>query len=314
MDAGLDWRRLELKLREYNLEKRQGRRIPSPGKCIYCRREPVPPTKLTDEHVVPFAIGANTIIFHDCCCEECARTIQRYEQEVLLKQLGNFRRQIDAPSRTKPKKRPTHANVRFKEVDDKGGDLRQLGLRSIPIANLPLTLSLWKLPEPRIMRPGATPDCDQGRPWYHCDDTDALQRLCRKVAEETGSKHVAMEIGAVNRNHFLRFLAKTAHAYAVAELGLEAFKPRLTDIILNREDDISKYVGGYYGPPPPGSALENLVNVHVGQAVEGPGKGQIAVALQFYPALGSPTYSVIVGESQIDLDECLFDQGYDVSS
>ncbi|ESX63851.1 hypothetical protein X759_33195 [Mesorhizobium sp. LSHC420B00] len=302
-----------MKLREYDLEKGQGRRIPSPGGCIYCRRVPIPPAKLTNEHVIPFAIGANAIVFLDGSCEECARTIQRYEQEVLLKQLGNFRRQIDAPSRTKPKKRPTHANVSFKEVDDRGQDLRHLGLRTIPIANLPLALSLWQLPEPRITRPSAIPGDDNGRPWYYCDDKETVQKLCREVAEETGSKNVAMEIGAVNRPHFLRFLAKTAHAYAVAELGLDVFEPTLTDIILNREDDISKYVGGYYGPPPPGSAPENLVNAHIGRAVERPGKGLITVALQFYPSLGSPTYSVIVGKSLIDMNEHAFDQGYDVA-
>lgn len=303
-----------MKLRKYDLEKGEGRRIPSPGKCIYCRHTPIHPDKLTNEHVVPFAIGANSIIFLNASCEGCARTIQPYEQEVLLKQLGNFRRQIDAPSRTKPKKRPTHANVSFKEVDDQGCDMRHLGQRSIPVGDLPLVLSLWQLPEPRIVRPDASPGDDTGQPWYHCDDKEAVQKLCRSVAEETNSKKVAMEIGVVNRSHFLRFLAKTAHAYAVAELGLDSFEPTLIDIILNRKHDISKFVGGYYGPRPPGSSPENIVNAHIGQAVDGPGKGLIAAALQFYPLLHSPIYSVIVGKTLIDMEEHLFDIGYDVSA
>jgi hypothetical protein len=302
-----------MKLREYDLDKGEGRRIPSPGKCIYCRRVPIHPAKLTDEHVVPFAIGANSIVFLDASCEECASTIQPYEQEVLLKQLGNFRRQIDAPSRTKPQKRPTHANVSFKEVDDQGRDMRHLGRRSVPIAALPLALSLWQLPEPRILRPAAIPGDDIGQPWCYCNDKKTVDKLCRSVAEETNSKNVAIEIGKVNRSHFLRFLAKTAHAYAIAELGIDSFKHALIEIILNREHDISKFVGGYHGPPPPVSAPENLVNAHIGQAVDGPGKGLIVAALQFYPLLNSPIYSVIVGNPLIDMEEHRFDIGYDVS-
>ena len=300
-----------MKLRAYDLEKGQGRRIPSLGVCIYCQR-PLPPEQLTDEHVIPFALGANSSIFLKASCQDCARTIQPYEQDVLLKQLGNFRRQIDAPSRTKRKKRPTHANVTFKEVDNDGCDLRPLGERNIAIAELPLALSLWQLPEPRIMRPHAVPGDDEGRPWFFCDDETTVRALCRRVADETGSRHVALEIGAVNRTNFLRFLAKTAHAYAVAELGLDAFEPLLIDIVLDREHDISRYVGGYYGPPPPGAAPENLVLAHIGQAVEGPGAGLLTVALQFYPLLGSPIYSVIVGRTIIDMDAQAFDIGYDV--
>ena len=303
-----------MKMREYHLDKGHGRRIRSLGQCIYCGLIPSHPAKLTDEHVVPFAISANSIIFRGASCEGCARIIQHYEQEVLLKQLGNFRRKIDAPSRTKKNKRKTHADVSFKEVDDRGVDVRQLGQRAILICELPLALSLWQLPEPRIMRTNVTLDDDVGSIWYHCNDDCAVQNICRKVAEETGSRNVAIEIGTVNRTHFLRFLAKTAHAYATAELGINAFSSTLIDIILNRDQDISKYVGGYYGPRPPGDAPENLMTAHIGQATEGPGKGLVTVVLQFYPLLKTPIYSIIVGRPTIDIDNRSFDLGYDVNT
>ena len=302
-----------MKLRSYESARGEGRRIRSLAKCIYCLRLPREVGELTDEHVIPFAISANSIIFLQASCRQCARKIQPYEQDVLLKQLGNFRRQIDAPSRTRPKKRRRHANVKFKEVDARGQDIRPLGDHSIPIAELPLALCLWQLPEPRIIRPNAFSGDDTGRPWYRCYEDAALNKLCRKIADKTGSKNVAIEIGLVSRESFLRFLAKTAHAYAVAELGLNAFEPFLTDIILNAEPDITQFVGGYGGPPPPGRDPESVMSAHIGQLSKGPYKEWITVVLQFYPALDTPMYSVIVGKAMIDMNHHAVDMGYDVS-
>lgn len=280
-----------MKLSEYDLDKHEGQRIPSPGRCIYC----LSTEDLTDEHVIPFALGANTVIFRHASCKRCAQIIQKYEQDVLRRQLGVFRAKVDSPSRTKPKNRPTHTNLHFVEVDDQGRAMRDLGRRSIPIADVPLTLSLWQLPEARIMRSDAEAGDDDGRLWTYCDEATA-NKLVLTVAEETKSRHIAVEVGTVNRNHFLRFLAKTAHAYAVSELGLDAFRPFLKDIILNESHDLTKYVGG--GSPEAPHLIDpaHTVLLTLGQAKEGLGNGLVAVRLQFYPLLKSPAYVVIVGE------------------
>ena len=78
--------------------------------------------------------------------------IQRYEQEVLKKQLGTFRLQVDAPSRTKRKDRPTNVELPFVEVDDRRAFVRDLGSRSFSFNDAPLILNLWQLPEPRLFR------------------------------------------------------------------------------------------------------------------------------------------------------------------
>nr|WP_242154360.1 HNH endonuclease [Sphingomonas sp. BAUL-RG-20F-R05-02] len=273
---------------EFNLDRYEKRVIVSPGLCIYCVRV-LPPDELTDEHVIPYALGHNTLVFHKSSCKTCAAIIQRYEQEVLKKQLGTFRLQVDAPSRTKAKDRPTSVELPFAEVDDQGVFLRDLGTRSFRLGDAPLALSLWQLPEPRLFSDDADDGGDNGRPWSYVE-MPAASRIIDEVRDETGARHVAMKIGEVNRSHFLRFLAKTAHAFAVAELGIDGFNPCLTDIILDREDEMSDYVGGTFpstdGPIPP--EITTIL------AIGGVGD-LVAVRIQFYHVLGSPAYAVVVG-------------------
>src|SRR3546814_9351920 len=87
------------------LYKSENIRLPSPGQCIYCGNSK---SNLRHEHVIPYALAANTMILEKSCCETCQNVIQRYEQEVLKKQLGVFRTQVDAPSRSRKKERITH--------------------------------------------------------------------------------------------------------------------------------------------------------------------------------------------------------------
>jgi hypothetical protein len=286
-----------MRLSEYDLDKHEGQRVPSPGRCIYC----LGTDNLTDEHVIPFALGANTIIFRDASCRKCAETIQPYEQEVLRKQLGVFRAQVDAPSRNKKKSRIRHADLKFVEIDDDGRAIRDLGKRNYPIEEVPLTLALWQLPEASKLKPETEAEDDHGKPWAYCDMVVA-QKLNQSVAAETGSRHTAVEVAEVNRGHFLRFLAKTAHAFAVAALGLDAFRPFLKDIILNCSDDFSKYVGGGPRAAPHEVDPSTTTLLTIGQVDDGPAKGLIVVRLQIYPQLGSPAYIVIVGEPLADIE------------
>lgn len=285
-----------MKLSEYDIDKHEGRRVPSPGRCIYC----IGTDDLTDEHIVPFALGAHSIVFRDASCKRCAETIQPYEQEVLLKQLGVFRAQVDAPTR-RPKSRARHADLRFVEVDGSGAAIRDLGTRTYLLEEVPLTLALWQLPEASILRPELEAEDGHGNPWAYCDRPVA-QKLAQIVAAETGSQHVAVEVAKVRRDHFLRFLAKTAHAFAVAVLGLDSFRPFLTDIILCRSSDFSKYVGGGPQAAPHEVDPSTTTLLHVGQVDGGPAGGLVAVRLQIYPQLGSPAYVVIVGEPKADVE------------
>src|SRR3546814_20200040 len=102
-----------MRLDVHELYKSENIRLPPPGQCIYCGNSK---SNLRHEHVIPYALAANTMILEKSCCETCQNVIQRYEQEVLKKQLGVFRTQVDAPSRSRKKDRITHVRSEERRV------------------------------------------------------------------------------------------------------------------------------------------------------------------------------------------------------
>lgn len=290
-----------MKLEVHELYESEVIRLPSPGQCIYCGdRE----AALRNEHVIPYALAANMMILEKSCCETCQNIIQRYEQEVLKKQLGVFRAQVYAPSRTKKKDRITHVHVQFVEVDEAGKFIRDLCTRPVPIDELPLAIHLWQSPMPRRLRSPLTPRQEQGKPWSfaHRDD---INTLCEKIREETGANHVAYKSGQVSRLHYLRSLAKTAHAFTTAQYGLDAFEPFLLDLILCRSDDVAEFVGDDPFAPPIVSTEGHTLQIFLGEPMGGAEQGLIAARFQLYPSLGSPAHLVVVGKAKIDIQKRL---------
>lgn len=279
-----------MKLTEFDLEQRRSRRIPSPGRCIYCG---VVGVQLTDEHVIPFALGANSLVLEKSCCSDCQKIIQKYEQEVLKKQLGVFRAQVDAPTRNR-KDRPSDVIMHFVEVNEHGQPMRNLGKRRVTQAEAPLMISLWSSPLPELLNPRGAWSASVGEPWTYVD-RQAVSSIVKRVAEETGAKHVAVKVGEVNRQHYLRSLAKMAHAYATAEMGLGAFDPLLVDLILCRRDDVETFVGDLPHESPFDADETHTLQIAVGEPLDGPGRGYIVARIVLYPTLGSPVHVVILG-------------------
>lgn len=287
-----------MKLDIHDLGKSDSIRLPSQGKCIYCGSGKY---ELRDEHVIPYALAANTMILEKSCCETCQNVIQRYEQEVLKKQLGIFRAQVDAPTRNK-KDRPKAVDLQFVEVDDKGQVMGDLGIRSIAVADLPLAIHLWQSPMPRRLRSALAPEQELGKPWWFAD-RDEINALCGKVRVETGANHIAYKSGQVSRLHYLRSLAKTAHAFAAARLGLDAFEPFLLDLILCRSDDVAEFVGDDAFEAPVEGSVSHIVEIFLGEAIGGPERGLLCARFQLYPALGSPAHLVVVGKAKVDIQK-----------
>lgn len=294
-----------MKLDEYDIDNDPARRIPSPGKCIYCGALDVP---LTEEHVVPYALGKNALILEGSCCDHCQRTIQRYEQEVLKKQLVVFRAMVHAPTRNK-KDRPKAITLALIEHDEAGQFVRDLGDREIPIADGPLILNLWQSPPPAILGEEIDPRVVKDEPWRHVEST-VVDPILLKAAEELGVARVGFRHTAVNRLHYLRFLAKTAHAYVAAMIGIDAFEPFLLDLILDRSDDLGQFVGDVPGVASLEGATEHSFKITLGRtpASLGPAGGLICVFMQLWGDLGSPPHLVVVGRPRIDLD-AVFEQG-----
>ena len=285
-------------LREYDVDNAPARRLPSPGKCIYCDAIGV---ALNEEHVIPYAIGKNATILEGACCDACQKIIQRYEQEVLKKQLGVFRAMVEAPTRNK-KDRPKFVTLPLVEHDEREQSLRELGDRLIPIEDGPLILNLWKSPPPRILGEKIDPTCAEGRPWRFIEASRA-DPILKKAAIELGIPNVGFKLPVVDRLHYLRVLAKTAHAFVAAELGPDAFSPFLTDLILNRSDDVGEWVGDMAGVASLEGATGHSFKITMGETPSslGPAAGLIVVFMQFWADLGSPPHLVVVGRPLIDM-------------
>ena len=127
--------------------------------------------------------------------------------------------------------------------------------------------------------------------------------MCRMAGQEKYAPYVGRPItapGTYNSAWTTRTLAKTAHSYAMAELGVDAFAPFLESIVL--EDDFDKirgecgkYVGGAENASP--YPTSNLHEIGIGgRLVRGRFLVVVTVRL-FSNVLGTPTYDVVVGET-----------------
>jgi hypothetical protein len=123
--------------------------------------------------------------------------------------------------------------------------------------------------------------------WVYLDegDIDVLKRLYGESGTVvTGYDKVA----------FSRMIAKIAHSFAVAEMGLEALSPfelLLPDLILGRREDCGTLIGGNHridDRTPAANVLEvfNAVRAH---------QEFIVGRIRLLACLATPTYHAVVG-------------------
>lgn len=114
-----------------------------------------------------------------------------------------------------------------------------------------------------------------------------LQWLC----ELLGAVQV-MPIATMHAEPFCLTLAKIAHSFAIAELGLHSFHSFLSEMIRSRDlSNRAEFIGGGAGDEPPSEQLHDVAfdrAVSIDPAV-------IAVRIRLLGILGTPTYHVAVG-------------------
>jgi len=93
---------------------------------------------------------------------------------------------------------------------------------------------------------------------------------------------------------FSRMLAKIAHGYAVAAVGLDEFIPLTTDLIRGLTDNAPYVVGGEFAPstqPLPGILYDlNLERRRESENL------YLVSRIRLFPHLGAPRYHVVVGK------------------
>jgi hypothetical protein len=281
---------MQIEPENFDYSKRETKRYPSPGRCIYCGRSNVP---LEDEHIIPFALAGDTIVFEKASCRTCAETINReFESYCLSTTLGSFRARIGAPTRNKAdreKERP----IKMARLDDDGNPIEVHSLSMKP-EQLPLLLLSWRLPVPGIFIVGREPHEEiLGEGWARFDEdgANAYVTVYRKITGHTGN--VGLNVAKLDPPKYFRFLAKMAHAMAVAEFGYDAFEPFLPDIILGKSKTYCHYIGGEMEVPEPEDS-EVSCRIHVNE-LAGDEDSLITVHVQLFPNYGSPIHHVVAG-------------------
>ncbi len=243
------------------------------GHCIYCGdRE----SKLSEEHIIPFGIAGNSLVLPSASCEACATITGRIEQHCLRTLWGPFRAMSGMPTRN-PKERPQTFPLkkrRFESAED----------IELSLENYPITYAAVRFGPPGIL---ATPPKDH---------TDSM--FFALTTEGEHEKHIrgpgdAIQIAAINPVTYSRFLAKVAHAYAVATAGHDSFVPALPDYILRDPPSSSPYVGGDWEVP----AAETAGLHHISSyRVLSNGSTYRVVKIRLFRFLATPVYRVVVGK------------------
>lgn len=259
--------------------KRRARAI---DRCIYCGSR----DQLSDEHVVPFALGG-TLVLSRASCESCRVKTGSIEQRLLRNHWWPYRQRLRLPTR-RPVEQPTHVPVKLFHPSREPVDAL------LPVDQHNVFL-VFQFDPPSILQGRVRPEVPFGR-----------NVLLKPVGEPPrfveidGQRH---SIGPEERVEIpvnldaadvTRFLAKVAHGYAISRRGLQACAEYyLSPIILGGGEGALTYIGNsapsILGPRLPGSTLHALLDRVNGE--------YLTVLIQLFRDQGDPPpiYEVVVG-------------------
>lgn len=244
------------------------------NRCIYCGTLS---GKLTDEHVVPYALGG-THILKQASCLECQKITSQIERSILRKTWLAPRAKLGLPTR-RPQNRPTEIPLK---VGLGGADI----ILNVPIIKRPTAIMFPLYEQPACLD---RVEGVKGTRWrgVQLAIIGGVQAI-NAILEESGTKSVTFS-QTFYSNDFAWLMAKIAYGFAVAAYG-----PRIIDtayireVILNRSDT----VGYWVGCPKQSSPIKGKGHYQVGFVVS---EEEIHAYIKLFPNPRIPEYLVIVG-------------------
>jgi len=259
------------------------KRYPPPSKCIYCGASDKP---LFDEHIIPYALAGDAVIFENASCKDCADEFNReFETEVLKHSFEIFRFKIDAPSRSIRKRRKKRRISFPVEFGPHHAEPRTIITDSVELDKHahPGGMFVLLLRQPKIFSGIAASPNDTVDAWSNYN----LEKLKLIVGEGP----VRVHVGPINPLHFARFIAKIGFSYAVAEWGENSFVPIILPLVRGEVDLFTDLVGGDYEIPPPNKHIHELSHY----VVENSYGKFLCVRIRLFCFAGSPVYHIVVG-------------------
>ncbi|MGJ5037928.1 hypothetical protein ACQR13_27765 [Bradyrhizobium sp. HKCCYLRH3059] len=210
--------------------------LPRASCCIYCGASNATGylKPLSTEHIVPLALNGD-LILPDASCERCQKITGTTEQIVLRGHYRGLRIQQGWKHRKK-NEQPTELPI-FLPDPAGGRDIR----RMVPLAEYPYVSFFFDLPTPGILI-GILPEWEYGLKyrWLRLQATGVDPPV-------TSENLTTFSTPSLDLHSFCRMIAKIAHAFAAAKVGLHSFVPLLEPIILGNATNFYHFVGGFPG-------------------------------------------------------------------
>jgi len=260
------------------------KRYPAVGQCIYCDakeyRQGNTIVKLGDEHIIPAAFQGN-LELPEASCQKCERITSRVETHCIEQMVRNTREHLGLRAR-RHKRNRTVLPVSV----DRGSGAETV---RVPVSEHPAALFMFSFDPPRLLL--GLPDAEGGFAGRVTIRPMAADLGLR--ADRLGGKVNLIHRGGFDAPTFGRMLAKIAHSFAVAELGLGGFRPLLKEAILGKPvRHLSQLVGGAFAPESAGTE-RNEISISLLSAVH---RDYHVVSLRLFADLDMPNYLIIAGE------------------
>ncbi len=244
---------------------------PAPlGRCLYCLVPAGPGAPLTEEHLIPRALGGRATL-RDAVCEPCRRITGRLEQATLDREFLVPKTLLALKRRRARGKGPSRLPPIQLAGDDAPSDLTP--------ESFPRSFSLAAF-EPAGLLAGAARAVTSPR----IDFVD-----CRLNLGTPARQTVAATRPLADSRAYAWAIAKWGYALAVAERGLDCCDTRpMRDLMLGRRADAFAFVGT---PAPRVSASRDWLHDH---AVRETGPW-LTVTLALFGSAGMLPYEVVIG-------------------
>jgi hypothetical protein len=200
-------------------------KIPSRGACIYCGETDRP---LSDEHVLPYALGGEHILL-DASCMKCADITKKFEQKVARDLWGDARSSYNARTRRKKERKREFI---LQDPSERDPPI------VLPSPQYPAPMIFYYMSRAGLLR-GDAETIDHSPQWIlkAIVDEGRLQNLeaaypGRLIAQ---FRHVPDAFG--------RLLAKVAYCQVLTSLAPHDFEPICLPYILGEKHNLSYIVG-----------------------------------------------------------------------
>jgi hypothetical protein len=187
---------------------------------------------LSKEHIIAFGLGSN-LVLHSASCEGCRAATSKVEDFVLRRYVCALRSFLSLPSR-KPHLRPDGYKLTLRRAGRKW-------TQKVTLDKHPGVIRFVMFDPPgKIAGRPALQETFNVRLIDAQIFPDMAQRLARLGAD------AAEDRVTMNAMMLARMLAKIGHAFAVAELGFDAFDATyVTHLVRAEASDWNYWVGGF---------------------------------------------------------------------